>query len=137
VGFCFLLGIEDDHVTDFEFGEICLDCSRSVGELHQHIAGGAITLQKHPSHQFIDSQLSSVRILVPNWTGRRPANEIFLRHPYFLIELYLSGIDLLHHRHPDRKLVDALHRKVIARIKRNRLSGFEDNGGDSHLTLSG
>jgi hypothetical protein len=51
------------------------------------------------------------------------------------IEFDLSGINLFHHRHANRQLVNALHRKMIVKIKRSRVSGLEHYCRDSHLTL--
>jgi len=60
------------------------------------------------------------------------SDKITLRHNHFLLEAYLPRINLLHHRHANRQLVNALHRKMIYRIKRrDGLASFEQHCRDT------
>src|SRR5438132_8211766 len=60
-----------------------------------------------------------LRAVIP--IGRASALVILI----FMLAPYPPDINLLYHRHADRKLVDALHRKVIVGIKRERISSFQ------------
>ena len=72
-----------------------------------------------------------LRAVIP--IGRASALVILI----VVVELYLPDIDLLHHHYSDRKFVNALHRKVIMKVERYRLSGFEHHRRHSYTSSCG
>ena len=52
-----------------------------------------------------------------------------------LFKIEFAVVDLGQHGHRDRQFIDALHRKLLVKIKRNRFAGFEDFCSDADTSL--
>ena len=85
---------------------------------------GPVALGDHKAHQLAQAELRAFRVLSA-YSELAIGNKISGVNGNTLIETQLPGIDLSQHEYRDRKLVNALHRKVALSFNKCRVLRFQ------------